>query len=513
MEQDQPQFAGSFNSPTSSEKSKRSNANSPSNTRTNNPLPVSQQQVPQLPSQRHLVARNTISGAGAGGAIQTNRVTNTHHFRNYPQLITNSPNRMSYPMFSPQPGPSSPFGGGGASGTGGGPQAGNSPPTKRIRGDTANSPSSPNLNFLLPTQRHTPGSIEQNVSYTRSYSSTSLSGAGKISNLRGSSSHVSPQPLQALTPGPHEGSSTSQQPQQQRQRQENQLTELRSLDSDEDARFLRLAREALVATASGVNPGSTLVDPTIQDLLQRLQYASSPHGNPIKRGNKITANQKGQLNISGFYRQFPNLSNDIFMGNEGGIEGNAAEENVHKSHHPSSNSEGWNFLIGEPITYKTPGVLYNKEENKPNDSIDILRSHSTTSLSDEGYVGGSSRKNSAVAGEDPSRKFLCGKCSMSFRRSSDLKRHEKQHLTIPPNICELCGKGFARKDALKRHMGTLTCKRNADKKLYIENLNYLKEQKAAGLGSRSGTAAGTFASGFSSASNFDRYHLDEDDDE
>ena len=65
---------------------------------------------------------------------------------------------------------------------------------------------------------------------------------------------------------------------------------------------------------------------------------------------------------------------------------------------------------------------------------------------------------------------------MSFRRSSDLKRHEKQHLSIPPNICEHCGKGFARKDALKRHIGTLTCKRNADKKLYVENLNYLQNK-------------------------------------
>lgn len=62
---------------------------------------------------------------------------------------------------------------------------------------------------------------------------------------------------------------------------------------------------------------------------------------------------------------------------------------------------------------------------------------------------------------------------MTFRRSSDLKRHAKQHLDVPANICQLCGKGFARKDALKRHMGTLTCKRNANKKLYVDNLAFL----------------------------------------
>lgn len=315
---------------------------------------------------------------------------------------------MNFPMFSLQQGPSSPY---------------NLPPQKRVRNDTT--PSASGINFFLPTQRHTSGSIEQNVSFTR----------GSVSG----------------PPNPSDRTPAS--------------VPRKASESDEDARFLRLAREALVATASGAKNtdagGALLVDPTIQDLLTRLQYAASPHGNPIKRSNKITANENGQLNIQGFYQLFPNLSNDIFveLPGLGGLPNAPRQTLPSQTNHPSNpNSAGWNFLIGEPLTFK----------NDPkNAEQDPERPESRLLLAD------------LDVGED-SRKFLCSKCSMSFRRSSDLKRHEKQHLTIPPNICELCGKGFARKDALKRHMGTMTCKRNGDKKLYIENLTYLHETRAGG---------------------------------
>lgn len=192
------------------------------------------------------------------------------------------------------------------------------------------------------------------------------------------------------------------------------------LELDEDERFLRLAREALVATATS-GDGTQLVDPTIQDLLQRLQYALLPHGNPIRQSSKIEANSNGQLNIQGFYQLFPNLSNDIFMD---------------ISHPVSSGSL--------PLHPGGPGAP---------------RPHSRTLLSEYDDT-------------DDGKRFRCDKCSQTFRRLSDLKRHEKQHLLVPANICDLCGKGFARKDALKRHRDTQTCRRNAEKKLYLDNLAY-----------------------------------------
>lgn len=194
---------------------------------------------------------------------------------------------------------------------------------------------------------------------------------------------------------------------------------------DEDARFIRLAHDALVATSTESN---LIVDPTIQDLLARLRYVLSPHGNPIRNAENIHANENGQLMIQKFYKDFPNLSNDIF---------GATPSSTLESEPANTKNEGWNFLMDK-----------------------VSPSPSTENSDSQISFGG--------------RKFPCDNCAMSFHRSSDLKRHEKQHLKIPANICPQCGKGFARKDALKRHLGTLTCKRNASKKLYRNNLTYLK---------------------------------------
>ncbi|KAM9897057.1 hypothetical protein OXX69_010410 [Metschnikowia pulcherrima] len=248
--------------------------------------------------------------------------------------------------------------------------------------------SSPNgFNYM---QRHSPVVIEQNVSYTRGVSNPS--GTPRIED-----------------PPPRSQSSSNENGSQ----------------TDEDARFLRLAHEALVATSTESN---LIVDPTIQDLLARLQYVSSPHGNPIKHSESIQSNENGQLMIQNFYKGFPNLSNNIFMGE--------ADTNP-----ASRKSEGWNFLLDKSAASPSPET-----------------------------------SDHASSSEKSNRKFPCSNCTMSFRRSSDLKRHAKQHLSVPANICKECGKGFARRDALKRHIGTMTCKRNADKKLYHTNLEYLKKK-------------------------------------
>lgn len=341
----------------------------------------------------------------------TSRIQNIVDGNLHSEDNNNSHANMSYSMYEPQPSAHI---------------AVTSPPTKKLK------------NSNLESQIYVPGlrlsAVEQNLSYTRSYSALNdyllTSKTNRPTSILRSHSHN---------------------------------------ESDEDERFLRLAREALVATATAAksNTVGLEVDPTIQDLLTRLQYVSSPHGNPIRRSEKIRANENGQLMIQDFYQDFPNLSNDIFTEDRFGDNGTLAQDHP-KPEGQSTRNEDWNFLIGEPLHLELKESRSTRNEGQ--NIHHAMDDNTTTVLSDNSLLDKSGK-------EDEDRKFLCSKCTMSFRRSSDLKRHEKQHLSIPPNICELCGKGFARKDALKRHSGTLTCKRNADRKLYIENLNYLHRPK------------------------------------
>lgn len=232
-------------------------------------------------------------------------------------------------------------------------------------------------------------------------------------------------------------------------------------DDGEGARFLRMAHEALVSTAAGMSTNQAgLIDPTIQDLLKRLQYASVTHA---RRQLHFDAEKKEPYQlVPGFYDTFPNftdsevfpyvsLNHQSYERNDNHIQKNNADL---RGFSPSKHRDSvWNAIENSII-----GPL---PQNMPINHQEI-----SLATSGEKLVPVSSSKE----GE---RKFFCVKCSMCFRRSSDLKRHEKQHLSIPANICSYCGKGFARKDALKRHMGTLTCKRNAEKELYSLNLEYL----------------------------------------
>ncbi|ORX86884.1 hypothetical protein BCR32DRAFT_196343, partial [Anaeromyces robustus] len=50
------------------------------------------------------------------------------------------------------------------------------------------------------------------------------------------------------------------------------------------------------------------------------------------------------------------------------------------------------------------------------------------------------------------RPFACDKCSSSFSRKHDLKRHEKLHTGVRPYVCKICNKSYTRSDALARHL-------------------------------------------------------------
>lgn len=78
--------------------------------------------------------------------------------------------------------------------------------------------------------------------------------------------------------------------------------------------------------------------------------------------------------------------------------------------------------------------------------------------SDEGSASPINTTAAPTTTSDDSKAFQCNQCSLSFRRNHDLKRHVKIHLPIRPYVCELCRKGFNRKDALRRHLLSNACK-------------------------------------------------------
>lgn len=192
-----------------------------------------------------------------------------------------------------------------------------------------------------------------------------------------------------------------------------------------DLAFLQAAREVAALHRDHI-------DPTIRDILNRLEYGRAPHGGfPVARrldsqavGPEAPTASVGTLGSLGALSQlqptnqysdtFPELSMDIFKQHETYLGTEKAEMG------PNSHSTGDLPLTGQPR------VAY----------AELPRTHE------------------------------CQVCHLAFKRSSDLKRHEKIHLDVPPNVCPLCTKRFARKDALKRHVDTLTCRRNRERLLH-----------------------------------------------
>ncbi|ANZ73758.1 BA75_01689T0 [Komagataella pastoris] len=212
--------------------------------------------------------------------------------------------------------------------------------------------------------------------------------------------------------------------------------------TEEDIKFLQLANEALEKIGT--------IDPSIKQILTRLQYAAPPHGG-VPMGSAFSASgvnsgvQNTPLVDELAINHFPNFNNDIFYDEQ--------HLNLHSNSNNNNTKKSIPSVAGTTPTPTTATTLGDATYRKR-----IYEQVSPTSSL-------SSQSSSRV-----DKPFICSKCALAFRRSSDLKRHEKIHLEVLPNICSRCQKGFARKDALKRHIDTLTCKRNREKLMVKQRL-------------------------------------------
>lgn len=214
----------------------------------------------------------------------------------------------------------------------------------------------------------------------------------------------------------------------------------------EDAIFFRQAAEAIVATSLNASN----VDPTIRELLSRIKYVNPNMSKVQKSDITAPANSIQQSRI---------------------IDSNPREQN--SSLMPSDTRSLLDYFPN-PLNVNLSEVetATNFDSNMSDREITQKKKHNNdNSDQEENDADGSINANLSLRSSNEKladhKKFPCAKCKLVFRRSSDLRRHERTHLPVLPNICSQCGKGFARKDALKRHFDTLTCRRNRSKLLSI----------------------------------------------
>lgn len=204
---------------------------------------------------------------------------------------------------------------------------------------------------------------------------------------------------------------------------------------DEDTAFLRRACEAVTTVSLNIED----TDPVIRELLNRLRAETS----------KI--------------RGLPHIDTNIVVGPSGSSlipTASSKDINAGRNHIDISR-----YAVGTPGD--VPVVTGDFATTTTSSSSSAVSFSSPTKENNKrSYKKPRARKKSA---SDKEEKFPCSKCELVFTRAADLVRHERAHSLVLPNICSRCGKGFARKDALKRHFDTLTCRRNRQRLIEITN--------------------------------------------
>lgn len=277
--------------------------------------------------------------------------------------------------------------------------------------------------------------------------------------------------------------------------------------TDEDLAFLKAASEV-------VKIHENQIDPTIRDILNRLQYSNSPHGGlPISRqylqriDHNTSSSNLSTLHSNYTYKNEEDLTLAKTTAPNVLLQQQQQQQHQQQHQHPQqSQNNGFQNFGNSPSNFVVPPFTENPLRNPPSSldfpqfSLDIFKTTDEMSFSqlctpsnqddadNEGDIDDDSEDSQSedeeMENEDGKRRggtnlptlnrngsdevrrnFKCSDCSISFKRSSDLKRHEKIHLKTPPNVCPQCHKGFARRDALKRHVGTMTCKRNRERLL------------------------------------------------